>query len=353
MSRRVAFVVESLSTGGVERHAATICRSLEARGHTVDLVCVGSSLSPVAVPAAVVRLAWTLRRERVEVVMSASLVPGIVARLAAALARVPVRIKWQHNFGHLGSHGRKERAVERVLGRLTTRYVAVCYSQLNYLRSFMGLPEEKLAVVRNGVDVVDDDAAPPRDRRRFGDESVFVVGIVAVLRPEKDHRTLLRAFSRLVASGREDARLVVIGDGPERAALELEAKELGLDDTVVWLGNRDDVGELLGDLDVVALTSVNIECLPYAVLEAMAAARPVVATAVGGVPELVAHGKTGLLAVPGNAASVADALEELRSSRETREAMGAAARTRCIEQFSHEASVTELERMLEDLLADR
>jgi glycosyltransferase involved in cell wall biosynthesis len=352
MSRRVAFVVGSLSTGGVERHAATICRSLEARGHHVDLVCVGDALSPIAVPAAVLRLARRLRRDRVEVVMSASLVPGIVARLAAGLAGVPVRIKWQHNFGHLGSHGHKERVVERLLARLTTRYVAVCYSQLNYLRRFMGLPEEKLAVVRNGVDV-DEQATPPSPRRRFGDESVFVVGIVAVMRPEKDHRTLLHAWSRLVASGREQARLVVIGDGPERFALETEAKELGLDDTVIWLGNRDDVDELLGDLDVVALTSVNIECLPYAVLEAMAAGRPVVATAVGGVPELVEHGRTGLLAVPGNPPSVAAALEELRDAPERRRAMGAAGRARCIEQFSHEASVTELEHMLEDLLAGR
>jgi glycosyltransferase involved in cell wall biosynthesis len=369
MARRIAFVVADLSTGGVERHAATVSGSLAERGHSMTLICLhgprsGGSVGPTgcrtigldmgrsmgSVPIAVFRLAALLRRGDVEIVMAAALIPGVVARLAGALAGVPVRVMWQHNFGHLGSYGQRERRVERWLSRLTTRYIGVCYTQLNYLRGHTQLPAEKLAVVRNGVEVGEPEhpAALPALR----DGADFVVGVVAVLRPEKDHRTLFRAFRLVLDGGSGRERLLVIGDGPERHDLELFAKEIGLDDRVVWLGNRDDVAELLPSLDVVALTSTNIECLPYAVLEAMAAGRPVVATATGGLPELVDHGRTGLLAVPGNAQSVAAALSELRDDPDLRAAMGKAARERCREQFSHDRSVALLERYLEEMVLE-
>ena len=139
------------------------------------------------------------------------------------------------------------------------------------------------------------------------DDGAPVVGIVAVLRPEKDHETLLRAI-RMVREEIPDAQLLVIGDGPQRGRLEALTAELGITAAVRFAGVRSDVGRVLGLLDVVTLSSYTVECFPMALLEAMASGVPTVGTAVGGVPEMIDDGTTGYVVPPRDPRALADAL---------------------------------------------
>jgi glycosyltransferase involved in cell wall biosynthesis len=364
-SHRVLFVLADMETGGVQRHAALIMAELARRGHASHIVClsrpgpmcdhVGSDVRLTALDAsssavALARLVRLLRRERPDILMMAALDASVVARLAASLSGVRARVVWKHNSGHLGTFGARERLVELLFRRLTDRYYAVAFGQLPYLLGYLQLPPTQVGVVRNAVP-----AGPPteplglRADLGFGGDE-FVIGILAVLRPEKDHATLLRAIADLIGWDGPNIRLVIIGDGPERPNVDRLVDDLGLARHVTLLGDRRDVKAVLAALDLVVLTSTNIECLPYAILESMEEAKPVVATAVGGLPELIEHGTTGYLTIPGDATGLARAIQAVRCSEDRGRSLGAAGRERVRRVFDLEVSVDGLERELRELV---
>jgi glycosyltransferase involved in cell wall biosynthesis len=201
---------------------------------------------------------------------------------------------------------------------------------VRYLVDEMRLDPERIRIVYNSIPI-------PEEEPMFGgtlsrssielDESDLVVGIVASLRKEKDHATLIRAISEMRQQS-VNAVLVVVGDGPERPDLEDLATILGINAHVRFLGQRSDVLQLLPLFDVVALSSFTIECFPYAVLEAMAASRAVVATCVGGLPEMIEDGATGRLVPPRAPSAMAEALEDLLTHPEKAARFGEAGRKR-------------------------
>ena len=177
-----------------------------------------------------------------------------------------------------------------------------------------------------------------------------VAAIVAVLRPEKDHATFLRA-GRLVIDRLPNAKLLVVGDGPLRAELEALADELSLGNRVIFAGMRSDLAEVLSVVDVIVLSSYTVECFPFAVLEAASARVPAVCTAIGGLPELVEHGATGYLVPPHDPAGLADAMARVLGSDDKARTMREAARRRLEERFTLRMSVDETERVLGELVA--
>jgi glycosyltransferase involved in cell wall biosynthesis len=233
---------------------------------------------------------------------------------------------------------------ERLLGRLTDQYYAVCCGQVPYLTDYLRLPRSKIKVVHNGVDpsAYDLNAAGrmrTETRRALGlPDAAPVAGIVATLREEKDHATFLRAFA-MVKRELPDARALVAGDGPCRGALEDLARDLDLGASVRFLGTRTDVPNILAASDVIALSSYTVECFPYAILEAMAMARPSVVTAIAGLPELVVDGETGWLVPTRSPDMLADRLVLLLRDPERRRAMGLAARARLEAHFTLNHSV--------------
>jgi glycosyltransferase involved in cell wall biosynthesis len=213
------------------------------------------------------------------------------------------------------------------------------------LRGYMrasGLPRGRLGVIHNGIDPGPSPEAAGRAaaRARLGLWSdAFIVGTVARLDPVKDLETLLRGFATARAS-HPDARLVVVGDGTERAALERIAASLGLGGSVLFLGERHDVREILPAFDVFVNTSVT-EGVSITILEAMAAGLPVVATAVGGTPEVIVDGQQGILVPARSPEKIGQAILELARNPALRQRLGTAGRRRVQDRFTVDRMVAE------------
>jgi glycosyltransferase involved in cell wall biosynthesis len=170
---------------------------------------------------------------------------------------------------------------------------------------------------------------------------LFVVGCTARLAPAKGQRILLHAVAAL-RSTIPGIRLVLVGDGPERPALERLTRQLELTGHVIFLGMRDDARALLPAFEVFAAPSLT-EGMPFAILEAMAAARPILATRVGGVPEALADGQAGILVDPGRPEPLIDGLDRLFREPRLRHELSSAARKRLVERFSIDAMLDKTE----------
>jgi glycosyltransferase involved in cell wall biosynthesis len=235
-----------------------------------------------------------------------------------------IRVLTHHHGDFLTAQRRRfEAALDRRFGRRFDRVVAVSDAVRDFLVARYSYPSERVITIRNGWE---GEIRPPSPH---GASTVVSVGN---LRPEKGHSVLLRAVAEL-----GDARLVIVGDGPLRSSLEREARSLGLADRVEFAGAVSDVWPYLARADVFVFPSLS-EPLGIAVMEAMAAGLPVVASAVGGIPELVTDGVTGYLAPPGDHAALSVHLKALLGDPGTRASMGAAARARA-EDFKMERTV--------------
>ncbi|KXX57099.1 MULTISPECIES: glycosyltransferase [unclassified Rhodococcus (in: high G+C Gram-positive bacteria)] len=365
---RVLCVVPDLRVGGAERHAVTLLPRLDRKRFDPSVICIGSegdlfpALAAGYVPALALKRTklqavgalCDLVRETRRIAPDIMIVRGFNAetlgRIAAFLARVPRTVVWVHNCGETTTRSVLRRIVDRALAPVTSAYFGVAKLQVPYLVDDLHIPPRKIRIIHNGVDPAQFD--PRGDRAAAADLGIGprdrVVGILAALRPEKDHATLLRA-ARLVVDELPDAKFLVVGDGPTRGDLERLAGELGIADRVVFTGSRPDVRDLLGVMDVFVLSSYSVECFPMALLEAMAAGRPAVCTAVGGVPEMISEGVTGFLVPPRAPTALAEKLLRVLTDPETSREMGLAARTRVESEFSLRASVAESERALEEV----
>ena len=362
---RVMYVVPDLGTGGAERHVTTLMPRLDPAQFTCSVVCIGAEgalfgdLVNAGIPAVALRrtkwqalaalagLVREMRRRRPDVVLVRGYNAEMLGRIAAILAGVPHRVVWVHNCGGVGGDSRVRRLADRLLDRRTDAYFGVARAQARYLVEDRGYPARKIRIIHNGVDPARyQSAGEQRARALLGiDPERPVVGIVAALRPEKDHVLLLQAARRLVDEF-PDLTVLVVGDGPMRLRIEQAAAELGLADHVLLAGARSDVPDILPALTVFTLCSYTIECFPMALLEAMASGRPAVCTDVGGVGEMLDDGITGYLVPPHDPVALADRLAELLRDRQLCQRMGAAARARVQREFGLDASVDAAAREL-------
>ncbi len=270
-------------------------------------------------PLAIARMARHIRRRKIDIVhghLSTSVVNGC---LAARLAKVP-SIATVH-----GMSGR--------LSFLPAHHLIAVSSEVRKHLIDQGVHESKISIVPNGIHFpTSDPLARSRARASLGlDESVPVLGTTARLTALKGMDHALYAFSRVVADI-PDAHYIVMGDGDETQTLVDLAKSLGIQDRVRWLGYRPDVAELLPALDVFVFPSLR-EAMGIAVVEAMAAGVPSVASRIGGIPEVLAD-ESGILVPPADPVAMSDAILELLRDSERRVAMGMAAQTRARTEYS-------------------
>jgi len=309
---------------------------------------LGREISPLDDLVALARMVRLMRAVRPHVVHTHMAKAGAVGRLAGRITGVPLVVHTYH--GHV-FHGyfspRKTRlflTIERSLARLTDRIIVVGDRQRDEIAGYGVAPMQKLLPIRLGLEL-EPFLQAERERgclrRELGlplDTPVF--GIVARLAPIKAHEDFFQAALAILREV-PHAQFLVVGDGERRHELERMVDDLGLRPAVRFLGWRRDLPRVYADLDVVALASRN-EGSPVALIEALAAARPVVATAVGGVPEVVVHGHTGLAVPPSDPSALAAAVLDLLRDRARAERLGAAGRQHVYPRYSSARLVADM-----------
>jgi glycosyltransferase involved in cell wall biosynthesis len=362
---RLLFVAADMHRGGSERQWATLIPALRERGAEVRLLCLNDEgplfeqLRDQGVPARCLHLGGrTDTRALRSAVSEAGGEPGAVVTRGVSPQLVGQAIASRAGAAHvlnehtpLTADGEllparpHQRLLTRAVAPFVDRVIAVSERQRAPLER-LGYRGDRIVVVPNGL--YDEDVAVARDRatvrRKLGlEDGDFAVVCVANLRPEKGARAFVEALRQ---ARRQVPRLrgLLVGDGPERAELEALAGEAG----VVVLGSRGDAPDLIAASDALCLLS-DAEALPISILEAMALARPVVTTDVGGTAEAVAHAETGLVVQPGDVGAAAGALARLAVQPEWARELGERGRERQRERFSGEAMVAGYERALAEV----
>ena len=328
-------LVELLARSQSTRHdVGVVCRPAVAR-RLVDLqgmvwsVPMERSIRPVGDARDLGRLVRIVRTYRPDVIHAHSSKAGALGRAAGALTGVPVVFS-PHNFAHLIHEGgpwlrMAFLSLERLLAPLTD-HLHLAYEQEREQALRWGLARPgKVSVIPNGI------ATQPLLRLDAAGSSPPRVGTYARLWPQKQLDLLVRAAARLSERGRS-FELLIIGDGPLRAELEQLSDSLGMLDHTHYLPDPGGPTQALAMIDVFVLSSAQ-EAFPLTPMEAMAAGRPVVATAVGAIPQIVEDGRTGFIVPAGDEPALAEALDRLLADSQLRAAMGEAARATAAERF--------------------
>lgn len=368
---RVAYCLDSFDTGGTELNAVRTIEQIDRQRYDVSFICLSNrgalaervraagvpihefpirGLVSLSTMRTGLRLARFLRTQRIDVLHAHDIYSNIFAVPWARVAGVPLVIasrRWWYAVN---------RPVHLQMNRLTYRLahrVLANSESVGRLVESEGVPHARVVVVPNFVEEYAFDPTSPQQlsewRREFGlstgDE---VVGIIANLHRVKDHASLLDAVA-LLAPKRPLLRLVVVGDGSERAALEARAAALGIRDRVVFAGRRPQRPTLHGLFDVSVLCSLG-EGFPNSIVEAMAAGKPMVATAVGGVVDVVVDAVTGYLVPPASPSALAEGIERLLADPKRALAMGACGAARARELYYASNVISRLESIYDGVL---
>ncbi len=295
------------------------------------------------------RLLRVVRRSRPRVIVANGAFSFLASVFAAKLARIPI-VWWEHNTTLPG-----DAILKRMIGWATQ---IVVVSEIIRTQFVQLVPDarEKISVIYNGVDV--DQFSETRETgseerktknerlRELGwNENARVVGTVSRLAPEKGVDNFIETAAQ-IARMRDDVHFLLVGDGPERAQLEQRVRELHLETRVAFAGFRDDVENELRVMDVVLFPFL-AEAFPLAVLEAMASARPIVATDVGGVREQLVDGETGVIVPPRDVAAMTRAVLELLRDENAGRVFGERARARVAEHFSLAQQARHMKKIFE------
>ena len=365
--RELAGCYETVLVHGLARESgmtAAEVQAIEARKQAaqkrgVTFIRISSlvrQIRPLRDLAAFCALLWHIRRQRPDIVHTHTSKAGILGRLAARLTGVPHIVHTPHGHVFYGHFGRIASALflalERWFARFTEKTVALTPSERqDYIDLGVGSAEDILTI-HSGVDLdpfgaAGLDVAAKKAALGF-DPARRLVGFAGWLLPIKGPMHLLNAMES-VWEDHPDATLVFVGKGAMEAELRQKADRLGLNGRVKFLGWRDDLHRIMPLFDVFVLPSLN-EGMGRVLVEAMAAGRPIVASRVGGIPDLVRHGESGLLVAPRDELKLADSISLLLSNPDKAGRMGAMGRLKCRE-FGLCAMVSKLEGLYRGLLA--
>lgn len=321
------------------REGAWLPRVIEHAASVVEFPLDG--FARVTTVRQLMRFAAWCRTERIAVVHTCDFYSNVFGLPGAWLGGVPVRIGSRRELNP--DKSATQIRMQRVAYSFAHRIVANSPAAARVLDD-EGIERPKISLIPNGIDAAAFAEGAPRRRVRR-------VITVANLRPEKGHETLIAAAA-LLARSCPELRYSIVGDGARRAELEAFARARGVDHLIGFLGHRDDVPSLLSSSDVFALPSKS-EAFPNGVIEAMAAGLPVVASGVGGLPDLIESPRTGLLVPPSDAEALAAALKALYIDPARAAAMGAAARHEVHSRLSFDRMVSTFESVYQAELTAR
>jgi len=343
---RILQVLPELELGGVETFVVLLSKELKKLGHDVVVVSSGgrlvdelkeygvghiklpvSSKNPVTIWYSAFLLSKILKGLHVDVIHAHSRVPDWVAYFVSLFTRVPFVVS-AHAFytPHWGS---------KIVAK-ADRVICDSVSVGEYAVERLGVSRDKIRVVYNGIDVKRfEDVKPPFSNPPYS------IGTVGRLAPSKGQKVLIEAFARLLKEGL-DVRLVIAGDGPLMDELVSLSESLGVSGYVEFLGFRSDIPDVLSQIDLFVHPSLIPEPLSMALIEAMAASRPVVASGVGGFREVIVDGKTGYLVKPASVDELADAMRKIVINPESGIEMGENGLKRVRELFSSDVMATKM-----------
>lgn len=303
---------------------------------------------------------WQLLRQLRPAIMHSYNLSAIEYAAVAMLARVPVRINGAHGRDSNDPDGsnKKHNFLRRMLTPLHATYYAVSDDLKNWLTNIIGVPDNKNRLLTNGIDIekfcpeTKPDALNEISERY---DNCIVFGTVGRIQAIKDHSNLIDAFIlllKIAPQHRHRMRLVIVGDGPLLLSLQTKIAQEGIEDLVWLAGARTDIAELMRGFSVFVLSSI-AEGTPVTILEAMASGLPVVATRVGGIPEVVIDGETGRLVPPSDAQALANALVPYLEQSNLAQLQGAAGRMRIEKKYSMNSMVAAYMEMYDDMRATR
>ena len=366
---KIRYLIPTLKTGGTENHVIRLAAGLKHRGHDTGIICVfqkgplGEEAEREGVPLvlleagerwggrASVRIWNRLRSNPVQVLHTYLFGAHLFAGLPARLLGVPAVLSSRR--GRAVTHWQRKR--EQWLENLGNLFVdrVTCCSRENkeWVLANEKISAEKVVTIYNGIDGAEFGAvrAPVSVRRGLGiPDEALLVGTVANFAPEKGYPYFLESMRTLL---RRDSRIwfLLVGSGPLEEEIRGEAGKIPGRERIVFAGTRPDIPDLMNAMDIFVLASVT-EGFPNVLLEAMALARPVVATRVGGIPELVHSGEDGILVPPRDAEALAEGVLILAKDRERAAALGERARRKIKKDFTLDRMIDEYEALYLSLL---
>ena len=365
MKIKVLQLVEDLKRGGAERVIADISLGLNRDRYDVSVWCVSKG-GPVAEelqemdvslqilgissyfnPFNILKLARWLRKEKPDIIHTHGYFASVLGRTAAKL--IPKTILINHVHSTYWDYTKRNLWIEKFLSRSTYKIICCSEAVRDFVTDYEKIAPSKTIVIYNGVD----------EKRFFHSQNTLaarqvlgieqgipVVGTVSSLNPHKGHTYLLEAASKVLEVF-PATEFILVGDGSMREELEKKTKILNLFPSIKFLGIRKDIPEILAGIDIFVLPSSSREGLGISLLEAMAAKKPVVATAIGGIPEVVIYGETGILVPPEKTEDIADAIIELLKNPDKAKTMGQKGAQRVKEKFTTQGMLMEIEKLYE------
>ena len=366
--RKILHIIATLEIGGAEVQLINLIRNLNRNNYASMVCCIArggplvAELKELGIkvvilgkerklnPSVLLPLYRLIKNERIDIVHTQMFRANLWGRIAAILAGVPVIIATEHglnpwkNFIHI--------TVNRILAEFTDGIISVSAVGRRIRIQREGIKPEKIVTIHNCVDLRLFDRAADFDNNIRQEFSIgsdeCVVGVVGRLQEVKGIRYLIEAVADLRQTV-PTARLLVVGDGPFKQSLMNLVQKLGLDEQVIFTGYRRDIPQMMNTMDVFVLPSLR-EDLPLSLIEAMAMRKPVVATSVGGIPEVVVDGETGILVPPKDSTTLAKAIAQILLDKQLASHMGLAGRRRVENQFSVDAVVERTQQIYNRLI---
>lgn len=359
---KILQLVEALNSGGMERVIATLACGLDKGKYDVEVWCLAQggdiaqelldrevtlkilNISNYHNPFSMLKLILRLKKARPDILHMHGYFASTAGRITGKLAGVSILITHVHST--YWWYKKRHIVMERLLSHITHKIICCSKAVEEFVQQKEAIKPSKTVVIYNGID--ENRFNQPKDTSAIRQALTIklsdqVVGIVASLTPQKGHTYFLEAACKIL-DVLPHAKFLIVGDGILRKELEQKAYDLNIAVNVIFTGERKDIPDLLSIMDVIILSSHIREGMPISLLEAMAAARPVVATNIGGIPEVIVDGQTGLLVEPQNSQSLASATINLLKDRDYALALGENGKQR-FSQFDSKTMIDKIEEL--------
>jgi len=363
---KICHVVDGLGFGGLEKTVIEIVSNLKGYEHQVwclkDKGVLAGQIEGRGItvrefnfsgrlkPSLIYKLVRELKKENFSIVHCHGLFPSIWGRLAAIVARVPIRIVHCQNL----YYGHALRTIIKLwlLSYFTTKIIAVSEAVKMCLIKFVAIRPEKIIVIYNSSPDFKLQSPYPNNKIRGNlglNSDNFVIGTIGRLMDFKGHRFLIEAVAKCKSSY-PHCKCIIGGDGPEKENLKLKIKSLNLDDTVLILGWKKDIENLLLAMDVFVYPSILREGLPLALVEAASFSLPLIGTDIGGIPEIILDGVNGFIVPHSNSDAIAEKIKFFIENAAERKKMGESSREEWREKFTLEEMISKIDSLYKGLL---